>query len=124
MVLFAPAIDTSPTDMGFGHKLLGKQWRDLSPRHHIDADTPPTLIFHGTADKVIPVAGIHAFHQDMKAIGLSCETRIYEKAGHKVSTARGKLPDGRNPFITFMTEMDAWLVGKGYLDGTPTADSK
>ena len=43
--------------------------RPLSPTQLIDATLPPTWIFQGTADKVVPFAQVTEFRDRAKALG-------------------------------------------------------
>lgn len=71
LVLYYPVIDTSPH--GYGQKKIGNSWQQLSPVHHIRADLPPTIVFHGTADTVTPYGGAAAFREQMLDAGNHCE---------------------------------------------------
>jgi acetyl esterase len=80
LVLLNPVIDTSPE--GYGNEKIGKDWRALSPLHQVKANTPPTIIFHGTGDRTTPFAGSKAFHAAMLALGNRCELHPHEGGDH------------------------------------------
>ena len=80
MVLFFPVIDCSPD--GYGMKLLGDRWRDISPLHQVRPGTPPTLILHGTADNVTPFKGAAEFTIAMRRAGNRCELVPHEGGDH------------------------------------------
>lgn len=80
MVLFNPVIDTSPA--GFGDRQIGKRFLEISPVHHVAAGAPPTIIFHGKADKTVPFANAEAFAAAMKKAGNRCELVGFDGAGH------------------------------------------
>jgi len=44
-----------------------------SPRFHITGDDPPTLIFHGTIDSLVPVSQSDSLHQWLDRIGVPNE---------------------------------------------------
>lgn len=67
LILLYPVIDTS--DKGYGQKKIGDAWRELSPMDHVRAGLPPTLTFHGDADRVTPYPGAARFHELMLAAG-------------------------------------------------------
>jgi acetyl esterase/lipase len=71
LVLYFPVIDTSPA--GYGNRVLGPRWRELSPLARVRSGVPPTIVFHGTADTVTPYAGAVAFRDAMQAAGNHCE---------------------------------------------------
>ncbi|MBC8039576.1 MAG: alpha/beta hydrolase [Opitutaceae bacterium] len=54
--------------LGKAEKLAGET--DASPILYLDADTPPMLILHGTADKVIPVERSRELVLKLQALGV------------------------------------------------------
>ncbi len=76
MILLFPVIDTS--EEGYGQAKIGDRWKELSPLHHVRADVPPTLTFHGTGDTTTPFNGAKAFHEAMLAAGNRSELHINE----------------------------------------------
>jgi len=53
LVLFNPVFDLGPD--GYEHKRVKDFWQEISPMHNIDANTPPTIVFFGTKDDLVPV---------------------------------------------------------------------
>ncbi|HRX81276.1 MAG: alpha/beta hydrolase [Planctomycetaceae bacterium] len=80
LVLYYPVIDTSPH--GYGQKKIGDSWQQISPVHHVRADLPPTILFHGTTDTVTPYAGVVAFHAKMLEAGNQCELVSHSDGTH------------------------------------------
>jgi acetyl esterase/lipase len=80
LVLYFPVIDTSPA--GYGNRVLGPRWRELSPVDQVRPGVPPTLILHGTADTVTPYAGAVAFRDAMRRAGNECELVAHEGGKH------------------------------------------
>jgi acetyl esterase/lipase len=96
---------------------LGVEPSELSPYHHVEAGDPPTVIFHGTADKTVPHATAAAFERAMQKAGNSCTLHSYEGEGHGFfNYGRG---DGTS-FAEVLTTSDRFLAGLGYLKGEPT----
>jgi len=90
MILFNPGLALAPwkgKDFGgFGTHLgkakLGAEPEAISPIHHIDAKTPPTIIFHGMADTTVPYASAEAFAAAMHDAGRPCRLVGYEGQKH------------------------------------------
>jgi acetyl esterase/lipase len=80
LVLYFPVIDTSPA--GYGNRVLGPRWRELSPVDQVRPGLPPTLILHGTADTVTPYAGAVAFRDAMRRAGNACELVSHDGGRH------------------------------------------
>jgi acetyl esterase len=70
LVLLYAVIDTSKN--GYGNKIIGDRWREISPVDRVRADVPPTILLHGTADKTTPYAGAKAFYDAMLKAGNTC----------------------------------------------------
>jgi len=80
MVLFNPVIDT--TAKGYGAKKVGDKPEHLSPCHHVRKGLPPTILFHGTKDKVVPFENVERFTRLMKEAGNTCELVAYPGKRH------------------------------------------
>lgn len=80
LVLFYPVIDTSKK--GYGQQKIGDRWQELSPVDHVQKGLPPTIVFHGTGDKVTPYAGAVEFQEKMQAAGNECELISHEGGRH------------------------------------------
>jgi dienelactone hydrolase len=85
LVLFNPVIDTTPPD-GWDLKSHGEAVvalaKDLSPMDHVSAGAPPTLVIHGSADKVTPLAGSERFVAAMRAAGNTARLETLDGKGH------------------------------------------
>jgi len=72
MILFNPVIDT--TEKGYGLEKVGENRKtEISPCDHVISGIPPTLIFHGTADKTVPFENVERFTKQMHAARNTCE---------------------------------------------------
>lgn len=80
LVLFNPVIDNGPG--GYGHERIGDNYKDFSPLHNIRKKAPPTIIFLGTNDKLIPVTTAQYYKMVMKKVGSACKLRLYKDQGH------------------------------------------
>ena len=114
LVLFNPVFDNGPG--GWGHNRVKQRWREISPMHNITEGAPPTTVFLGSQDKLVPVATARAYQQRMEAVGARCDVHIYDGQGHgffnKARSARS--------FAQTVREMDRFLGSLGWLDGAPT----
>ena len=50
-----------------------------SPAAHLTKDDPPTLFFHGTGDKVVPIVGASTMNAEMEKLGI--QTELFKLAG-------------------------------------------
>jgi acetyl esterase/lipase len=82
MVLFNPVIDTSPQN-GYGAKRVpGDDPLIISPLHHVHKDQPPSITFHGDADKVVKIGSVRAFDKRCEELKVLSKLIEYEGAGH------------------------------------------
>jgi len=80
LVLFNPVFDNGPD--GFEHERMGKRWMEISPAHNIKRGAPPTIIFLGTKDNLIPVPTAEKYKMKMEEVGSRCELHLYEGQNH------------------------------------------
>jgi acetyl esterase len=80
MVLFNPVSDTS--ENGYGRESIGERYLEISPFHHIYKGLPPTLVYHGTGDKIVPFYNSAAFCAKMQEMGNECTLVTYSRRGH------------------------------------------
>ncbi len=80
LVLFNPVFDNGPN--GYGYDRIGDRYREISPLHNISAGDPPTVVFLGTNDKLIPVSTAEDFKRKMEKNGNRCDLFLYEGQNH------------------------------------------
>jgi arylsulfatase A len=80
LLLFNPVFHNGPE--GWGHDRLGDRFREFSPAHHITAKAPPTAIFTGDRDRLLPMPIVIGFAKEMKQAGVRCDLNVYPQAGH------------------------------------------
>jgi acetyl esterase/lipase len=127
MLLFNPAVVLAPVEgvalderrlAGLADR-MGTSPKELSPYHHVAAGAPPTAIFHGTADALVPHATVVAFTKAMNDAGNTCELFSYEGQGHGFfNYGRGR----NEMFTATLKEADKFLARLGYLQGEPTLE--
>ena len=66
LLLFNPVYDNGPT--GYGHSRVKERWQEISPYHNIREGAPPTIVFLGSEDKLIPVRTAQAYEAKMKKL--------------------------------------------------------
>ena len=113
LVLFNPVIDNGPD--GFGFDRVKDYWKEFSPLHNIREKAPPTIIFLGTNDSLIPVSTVEEYAKRMKAVGARCELRLYEGAKHGFFNQSKK----NSKYRETLFETDKFLGSLKYLDGPP-----
>ena len=90
----------------------------LSPYHHVGADMPPTIVFHGKADTTVGYKTAELFTDAMIKHGNRCELIGYEGQSHGFfNYGRGD----ENHFKQTLLELDEFLISLDYLNSTPTA---
>lgn len=111
LVLFNPVFDNGPE--GYGYDRVGGEtrFREISPLHNIGPGAPPTIVFLGTKDSLIPVRTAETYCQKMESVGSRCELKLYEGQGH------GFFNPGRSPehYRKTLDAADNFLVSLGYL---------
>ena len=113
LVLFNPVIDNGPG--GYGYERVGDQYKDFSPLHNIEKGDPPTILFLGTDDSLIPVETVQYYKTVMEKVGSRCDIHLYEGQKH------GFFNLGNIEFYNkTVFEADKFLTSLGYLSGEPT----
>ena len=111
LILFNPVCDTSP--LGYGNNRLGKNWKKISPLHHINKKTPPACIFHGSADTTVPFNNVLQFKKKMDGLGLRCDLHAYDDQKHGFfNFGRG---DGA-AYTDTVKKMDSFLDSLGLIE--------
>lgn len=57
-------------------------WNEASPLAWIDADDPPFLLIHGTADNIVPISESRYFVEEYEAVGGDVELVTLDRAAH------------------------------------------
>jgi acetyl esterase/lipase len=117
VVLGYPVITfTAPyTHKGSAKNLLGdnpdpKLLEDLSNELRVTAQTPPTFLFHTSADTGVPAENSVAFYLALHKAGVPVEMHIFEKGPHGVGL------DLKDPALgEWPTLLANWLRGRGLL---------
>jgi len=116
LVLFNPVYDNGP--IGFGFERVQEYWQEFSPIHNISERTPPTIVFLGTKDKLIPTTTAERYKKLMANKGVRCDLLLYKDQPHGFFNHRNK-----EHFTATVIEADKFLASLGYLKGEPTLKS-
>lgn len=110
LVLFNPVYDNGPK--GYGHSRVKDYWKEFSPMHNISKATPPTIVFLGTKDALIPVSTAKDYQKRMKAVGVRSDLHLYDGQPHGFFN--------KAKYKETVTESDKFLKELGFLKGKPT----
>lgn len=113
------AVISLSTEHGHGgsrKNLLGKELpldapevRHVSSELNVTAETPPTFLFHTTADTVVPPENSLLFYMALRKHGVPCEMHVYQDGVHGVGLMLGTPVLG-----TWPEHLRDWLRGRGY----------
>ncbi len=112
LVLFNPVIDNGPG--GYGYERIGDDFKNFSPLHNIKKGAPPTIIFLGTSDVLVPVVTAEYFKKVMDKVDSRCDLKLYEGAGHGFFNYKNF-----EYYKKTVIEADAFLVSLEYLKDEP-----
>lgn len=117
LVLFNPVIDNGPG--GYGFERIGEAYHVFSPLHNIRQGAPPTIIFLGTEDQLIPVETVQYYKKVMEKVGSRCDLFLYEGEAH------GFFNYGQfDNYQKTMSEANLFLISLGYLSENPAIEIK
>jgi acetyl esterase/lipase len=115
LVLFNPVFDNGPE--GYGHERVKEFFPAISPLHNLKPGAPPTIVFLGTADKLIPVATAKEYQAKMQENGDRCELRLYDGQPHGFFNYREST---QAFYYRTLFEADKFLASLRWIEGEPT----
>jgi len=83
---------------------------DLSNERRVGPETPPTFLFHTTADTAVPVENSIRFYLALRAAKVPAEMHIFQNGAHGVGLALGDPALSSWPAL-----LSNWLRGRGLL---------
>jgi acetyl esterase/lipase len=95
---------------GLGLKRTGEHAHAISPIHQLDPRMPPIIMFHGDADKTVPIDQAIALEAALKKSGNVVEFTKVEGGGHNFS---GDLPEWKDKSREMIRE---FLVKRKLID--------
>jgi len=90
LILLWPVTDTGTNGYGGPKRFNNDEARanNLSVTGRMPAKMPPTLVFHGTADKTVKFENSKTFTDKMKANGNLCELVVFPDAPHSPQSSK------------------------------------
>lgn len=83
----------------------------MSAEKNVNANTPPTFLFHTTEDQAVPVENPVLFYLACQDAGVPVEMHIYEKGRHGLGLAQGDPAFGLWP-----SQCITWLKVRGFIE--------
>ncbi|MEM0970424.1 MAG: alpha/beta hydrolase [Verrucomicrobiota bacterium] len=122
MVLFSPIVDIISKQASFVDRFGGdlELANRCNPLKYVGKHIPPTIVFHGTADRVIPFEPVVKFVKAAKKKNNIFELCLFEGLDHSFYNFNVN-PDG---FDTAILETDRFLVTQGFLQDDPGATGR
>ena len=107
LLLFNPVLDNGPNG-GWSYDRVGGEFKKFSPAHNVGAEAPPTVMFLGTKDDLIPVSTLQSFKKNMKQAGARCELHLYEGLKHGFFNKEPAKADTIGKTEAFLRELN-WI---------------
>jgi acetyl esterase/lipase len=112
-VLAYPAI-TTPLRALQGDQPTPQGLKEMNPSLNVRADTPPTFIFHTTADSLIAPENALAYYGALIQAHVPAELHIFAEGVHGLGLAQGHPSAGAWPGL-----LRTWLSRQSLLGGAP-----
>lgn len=112
LILFNPVFDNGPG--GYGYDRIGDAYKEFSPLHNLKKGAPPTIVFLGTNDKLIPVETAKYYGKVMEKVGSRFDLKLYEGKGHGFFNYKNF-----DYYKKTLIEADKFLVSLSYLKAEP-----
>lgn len=91
--------------MGGSRRENPDRYEEASPIAHVDADDPPTLLCHGTDDRIVPFSQSERFATALRDVGANVERLTIDGAGHMFYTADRRLDAVAEAQIEFLDDV-------------------
>jgi acetyl esterase len=117
LVLFNPVFDNGPG--GYGYERIGDAYKQFSPLHNIVSGAPPTIVFLGEKDHLVPVETAKYYKTVMEKVKSRCDLFIYEGQGHGFFNYKNLAF-----YKKTVSETDTFLQSIGFLSTDPMIEIK
>lgn len=118
MILFSPIVDISKKGYGLDRFKDAKEGIKASPMRHMQKKLPPCILFHGTADRLVPFKGVEKFVRKMKWRRNVCELVDFEGHDHSFYNMNVDVV----AYEGTISAADRFLVDQGFLDSNEEDD--
>ena len=115
MVLFNPVLDTSKNGFGFDKFASPDIAKKANLMNAIRPGLPPSVMFHGTQDRVVPFDTSYEFARKMKKKKNACELVVYEGQGHGFFNFNVSF----DLYQGTLNATDDFLVSQGFIEPNP-----
>lgn len=117
LVLFNPVFDNGPG--GYGYERIGDTYKQFSPLHNIVSGAPPTIVFLGEKDHLVPVETAKYYKMVMEKVKSRCDLFLYEGQEHGFFNYKNLKYYKKTVF-----ETDTFLQSIGFLSTDPIVEIK
>lgn len=117
LVLFNPVFDNGPG--GYGYERIGDTYKQFSPLHNIVSGAPPTIVFLGEKDHLVPVETAKYYKMVMEKVNSRCDLFLYEGQEHGFFNYKNLEYYKKTVFGT-----DTFLQSIGFLSTDPIVEIK
>ncbi|MEY3821723.1 MAG: alpha/beta hydrolase [Bacteroidota bacterium] len=117
LVLFNPVFDNGPG--GYGYERIGEAYKNFSPLHNIKSGAPPTIVFLGDKDHLVPVETAKYYKTIMEKVKSRCDLFVYEGQGHGFFNYKNL-----EYYKKTVSETDTFLQSIGFLNKDPFVEIK
>ena len=117
LVLFSPVLDTSKKGFGLERFLDAGVAKEANLIRAINKGLPPTLIMHGTTDRVVPSGGSYEFARKSSKKKNFCRYIEFEGQGHGFFNFNLSF----DMYEATLMAIDEFLVELGFIEPDPEA---
>jgi acetyl esterase/lipase len=117
LVLFNPVFDNGPG--GYGYERIRDAYKRFSPLHNITNGAPPTIVFLGEKDHLVPVETAKYYKTVMEKVKSRCDLFLYEGQEHGFFNYKNL-----EYYKKTVAETDTFLQSIGFLSKEPIIEIK
>ncbi|PZX55524.1 acetyl esterase/lipase [Algoriphagus ratkowskyi] len=111
-LLYYPVLDNGPD--GYGSTEMKTRYKEISPLHNVNVDTPPTLILLGTEDPYLSERKAEEYMNALQNFGIDGELKMYQGAAHPIFLYRKGYSA---TYFQMLQDSEDFLERHGYMKG-------